>query len=262
MDHKEVGELWDANADDWTKLVRLGYDVMRHQIIAPAFMAMLPEVSGLRGLDIGCGEGANTRLLAQEGEKMAGIDISSKFVRYAQEAEAEAPLGVEYRQGSAVDLPFTDGSFDFAAAFMSFMDIPEHELVISEAYRVIRPGGFLQFAIIHPCIHTSHLRWVTDESGVRVAVECGGYFTRQTGQIDEWIFSAAPPELRNALPKFRIPRFTRTLSDWLNLLLDSGFILERLDEPHADEETAVRDPRVADTRIVAMVLTVRCRKPA
>ena len=94
MDHKEVGELWDANADDWTKLVRLGYDVMRHQIIAPAFMAMLPEVSGLRGLDIVCGEGANTRLLAQEGEKMAGIDISSKFVRYAQEAEAEAPLGV------------------------------------------------------------------------------------------------------------------------------------------------------------------------
>jgi trans-aconitate methyltransferase len=65
MDHEEVGRLWNANADAWTKLSRAGYDVYRDYLNTPAFFTMLPDVDGLSGLDIGCGEGHNTRLLAR-----------------------------------------------------------------------------------------------------------------------------------------------------------------------------------------------------
>jgi SAM-dependent methyltransferase len=68
--------------------------------------------------------------------------------------------------------------------------------------------------------------------------------------------------LRRAHPPFEIPRFHRTLSEWLNAALDVGFSIERIAEPHADEETAGRVPRIADTRIVAYYLHVRCRKAA
>ena len=70
MDHIEVGRYWNRNADAWTALARAGYDVYRDHLNTPAFLAMLPEVAGLSGLDIGCGEGHNTRLLARRGARM------------------------------------------------------------------------------------------------------------------------------------------------------------------------------------------------
>jgi trans-aconitate methyltransferase len=69
MTHEEVGQYWDGNAEAWTLLARAGYDVYRDHVNTPAFFAMLPDVAGLTGLDIGCGEGHNTRLLPTAAQK-------------------------------------------------------------------------------------------------------------------------------------------------------------------------------------------------
>ena len=262
MDHKEVGKMWDENAEVWTKLARMGCDVYRDYLNTPAFLAMLPDVRGLTGLDIGCGEGHNTRLVPRRGAKMTAIDISPAFIKHAREEERRQPLGIDYQVASAVDLPFRDASFDFEMATMSFMDIPEHDKVIREAYRVLKPAGFLQFSITHPCFMTPRLKSVRNEKGEKVAYECGDYFRELHGEVEEWIFGAAPPELKATLRKFRIPRFTKTLSRWLNLLIDAGFVLERFCEPYADDETVKKCPHMADTRIIAYSLIVQCRKPA
>ncbi len=123
-------------------MVRAGYDVARDSLNTPAFLEMLPEVDGLSGIDVGCGEGHNTRLVAERGARMVGVDISETFVRHASEHEARKPMGIQYRRASAVELPFGDASFDFAVAFMSLMDMPEIERVLAEVFRVLRPGGF------------------------------------------------------------------------------------------------------------------------
>src|SRR5512136_126309 len=120
MDHKQVGRYWDGNAEVWTTLVRAGYDVYRDYLNTPAFFAMLPGVRGLAGLDIGCGEGHNTRLLAQRGARVTAVDISETFVRHARALEEREPLGIRYQVASAVELPFAGGAFDFATGFMSF----------------------------------------------------------------------------------------------------------------------------------------------
>src|ERR671916_3059740 len=96
MDHEEVGRYWDGNAEAWTELVRAGYDHYRDGLNTPAFLAMLPGVDGFAGLDLGCGEGHNTRLLAERGARMTGIDISPALVRHAREAEQAHPLGITY----------------------------------------------------------------------------------------------------------------------------------------------------------------------
>ena len=87
MDHKEVGRYWNGNAEAWTELARAGYDVYRDYLNTPAFFKMLPDVKGLTGLDIGCGEGHNTRLLAEVGARVTAIDISQVFVRHAAQLE-------------------------------------------------------------------------------------------------------------------------------------------------------------------------------
>src|SRR5262245_37403193 len=150
MNHEEAGRYWNGNADAWTKLARAGYDVYRDHLNTPAFFELLPDVTGLAGLDIGCGEGRNTRLLAKRGARTTAIDIAEKFIGHAKKTETDAPLGIDYRVASAAALPFADGTFDFATGFMSFMDVPETDRVLREAFRVLKPGGFLQFSITHP----------------------------------------------------------------------------------------------------------------
>jgi hypothetical protein len=145
---------------------------------------------------------------------------------------------------------------------MSLMDVPEPERAILETFRVLRPAGFLQFSISHPCFMTTRWRAVKDEHGTKVAVEVGDYFENQNGAIDEWFFSSAPPEVREGTQPFRIPRFTRTMSQWLNLLLDTGFTIERVGEPYPGDDAVRQRPRLARARVVADFFHVRARKPA
>ena len=82
------------------------------------------------------------------------------------------------------------------------------------------------------------------------------------GEVEEWLFSAAPPEVHADTRPFRVPRFTWTLSEWLNLLIDTGFVLERFGEPHPSDEAVQKRPRLQAAQVVALFLHVRARKPA
>ena len=260
MNHREAGEHWNANADVWTRLARAGYDTYRDRLNTPAFFEMLPDVAGQAGLDIGCGEGHNTRLLADRGARVTGIDIAERFVHHARQAEAAEPRGIDYRVASAVELPFADATFDFATAFMSLMDIPETGRVLGEARRVLRPGGFLQFSISHPCFATPHRRNLRNEEGITYAIEVGDYFRELDGDVEEWIFGAAPAEVRDGLRRFITPRFTRPLGKWLNLVIDAGFVVERVEEPRPSDDAVREWPSLQDAQVVAYFLHVRARQ--
>jgi ubiquinone/menaquinone biosynthesis C-methylase UbiE len=260
MKHTQVKQYWEGNADTWTKLARAGYDVYRDHLNTPDFFKILPAIAGLSGVDIGCGEGYNTRLLAKNGAKVTALDISQIFIQHAKQLEKQEPLGINYLVASGVELPFPDSAFDFVTGFMSFMDIPETGCVLAEAYRILKPGGFLQFSITHPCYDTPHRRNLRDENGTTYAIEVGDYFQNLQGDVVEWLFSAAPMEVREKLPKFKAPRFTRTLGQWLNLLIDKGFILERIEEPRPSDQVVLDCPDIQDAQIVAYFLHIRARK--
>jgi SAM-dependent methyltransferase len=262
MDHLTVGEYWNRNAEAWTKLARAGYDIFRDQLNTPAFLELLPSIEGLQGLDLGCGEGHNTRALARRGARMTGLDIAETFIRHARAEEARAPLGITYHHASAVILPYPAASFDFATAFMSLMDIPETDEVLAESFRVLRPGGFLQFSITHPCFNPPHRRVCRDEQGLATAIEVGDYFVDARGRVDEWIFGAAPRAAREGLEAFRVPRFHRPLADWLNLLLAAGFTLERAAEPRPTSAALREYPALHDAEAAPYFLHLRVRKPA
>jgi SAM-dependent methyltransferase len=260
MKDDEVGRYWDQNADAWTALSRAGYDLYRDGINTPAFLEMLPDLKGLAGLDIGCGEGSNTRRVRERCASMAAIDVSPKFIEFAMEIERRDPMGIRYQVASAQALPFREEVFDFATSFMCMMDVPDQAKALSEAHRVLRPGGFLQFSISHPCYDTPHRHNLRNAQGQTYAVEIGRYFEPIDGRIDRWIFGGAPRELKAQYKPFEIPRFHRTLSEWLNLIVGAGFSIERVGEPHASEELARSVPALQDTRVVAYFLHVRCRK--
>ena len=262
MDSKDVAAHWERNADAWTRTSRSGHDIYRDALNTPSFLAMLPSVQGLQGLDVGCGEGTNTREVAERGARMTGIDIAPTFIRHAQDTEKDQPLGIDYRVADALDLPFEAGCFDFATAFMSLMDVPDQETALAEIHRVLRPGGFLQFSILHPCFVPPTRKTLRDKDGVCYAVKVADYFKETRGQIDRWMFSTVSPEERAGLDLFTVPRFHRTLSAWVAMIRGAGLAIEEFAEPMASEEVARAHPTVADTRVTPLFLHVRAVKPA
>jgi SAM-dependent methyltransferase len=223
---------------------------------------MLPPVHGLCGLDIGCGEGSNTRKLVRLGASMLAIDVAPTFIRYARDAERADPLGIAYLVADAADLPFVSASFDFATAFMSMMDMPNHGAALREAARVLRTGGFLQFSLLHPCFVPPHRRVLREPDGTTRAIEVGGYFDATDGRIDTFRFENVPEKERKKTEPFRVPRFHRTLSGWVHLIVEAGLVIERFGEPHVSKEVAKAEPALEDTLEAPIFLHVRATKSA
>ncbi|MEC8893984.1 MAG: SAM-dependent methyltransferase, partial [Candidatus Poribacteria bacterium] len=109
--------------------------------------------------------------------------------------------------------------------------------------------------------NTPHRQNLRDLEGQTYAVEVGDYFKNPKGKIKEWIFGTAPPEMKAGLPKFKIPQFTLTISQWLNLLIKTGFSLEYVNEPRPDDKTVRACPEIQDAQVVAYFLHMRVRKP-
>lgn len=219
--------------------------------------ALLPPVDGLLCLDLGCGEGHNTRLLAGRGARVVALDVAELFIAAAATQERQ---GIRYLLGDGALLPFCGSGFDAVTAFMSLMDVADPERTLLEVARVLRPGGFAQFSVVHPVMSTPIGRWVHDDQGVRQARVIGGYFYQ--GPLTEtWSFSTAPAHVRDRHQPFTITYARRTLTGWLSAVLAADLIIEAIAEPHADEQTAATHPEVADTQIAPYCLIVRARKP-
>jgi SAM-dependent methyltransferase len=108
------------------------------------FAARLQFAPGSNLLDIGCGLGGASRYFAGEwGCRVSGIDVTPEYVAVATALASRIGLSehVNYRQGSALDLPFGAASFDGAYMFHVGMNIPDKHKLFAEARRVLKPGG-------------------------------------------------------------------------------------------------------------------------
>jgi SAM-dependent methyltransferase len=249
--------IWSRNAAAWTELSRAGFDRYRDLVNTPAFFALLPPVTGLLCLDLGCGEGHNTRLLAAAGAQVVAVDIVEAFIAAAAGAGRD---GIDYLVADGSALPFRAASFDTVTAFMSLMDVADPERTLGDVSQVLRPGGFVQFSVSHPVMSSPDGRWLADDQGRRSARAVREYFYH--GPVTEsWTFGAALAAGRGLHRPFTITYARRTLAGWLNAVLAAGMVIEAVAEPCADERTAAAHPEVADTRIVPYFLLIRARKP-
>jgi demethylmenaquinone methyltransferase/2-methoxy-6-polyprenyl-1,4-benzoquinol methylase len=101
---------------------------------------------GGHALDVGCGTGLFTfelaRIVGSTG-RVVGLDSCPEMLARAREKCARTPFreAVEFLEGTAVELPFPDGSFDCAATAFTLHTVPDLEKTLSEMIRVVRPGG-------------------------------------------------------------------------------------------------------------------------
>jgi len=118
----------------------------RRRLATQELAALLAPQATDRIIDIGSGLGGPSRYLAATyGCQVSGIDLTSAFVETATALTARVGLSdrVDFRIGSALDLPFPDASFDCAWSQNVAMNIADRPRYYAEAHRVLRPGGRL-----------------------------------------------------------------------------------------------------------------------
>jgi SAM-dependent methyltransferase len=122
---------------------------------------------GVRGrtLDLCCGFGRHTLLLAESGADIVGLDLSSDLLRSARELpDYERHLAGRLLRGDAREVPFRAGLFDsLVLLFSSFGYFGElgDQRVLREIARVLRPGGVAVLDLMNPDFVRANLR---DES--------------------------------------------------------------------------------------------------
>lgn len=233
--------------DQW-----IGAHPMNEDPFFPAVEALMGEVAGLHICDLACGQGRVARHLANRGARVVGIDLSAKLLAIARRHEETNPRGIEYVQADAQNLSEqVPGLFDGVVCFLALMDIPDLPSTLHSVARILRPGGWFVFAILHPCFHTSQSgERETPEGAVRTI---GKYFVE-----GYWRSDTRPG------PPGKIGAYHRTLSTYVNTLTDAGLQLMHVNEPGAPS-TMLDSPSLSHLnrsvwQEVPTVLVASCRK--
>lgn len=182
---------------------------------------LLPDFHGRRVLDLGCGYGWHCQYAAEHGAAcVLGTDISQKMLEAAR-ARNPGP-SIEYRQAAMEELRFPDGSFDVVLSSLAFHYVKDFRPLVRSISRWLTPGGSFVFSVEHP-VFTAYgsQDWYYGPDGEILHFPVDNYYLEGPREA---VFLGE-----------RVTKYHRTLTTYLDTLLENGFRLTRVVEPQPPE---------------------------
>ena len=213
----------------------------------PAVRALIPDLTGRRVLDLGCGFGWTARWMRERGAaSVLGLDLSETMLARARADTADP--AIQYRAADLEGLDLPDDAFDFAFSALAFHYVRDFDRLVRAIGRALTPGGGLVFTVEHP-IYTAAARpgWLTDPNG------------RKTWPVDQY---ALEGERRTNWFVKGVLKHHRTLGTTLNALIRAGFAIQAVEEFAPTTEQISRSPDLAEELERPMMLIVSARKAA
>jgi ubiquinone/menaquinone biosynthesis C-methylase UbiE len=209
-------------------------DTVQDAVVLPGAERLLSPAPGKRYLDIACGEGAFTRLIARKpGVKVAGFDASPSLIERARKL---APKGADYLVADARDFAakFAPASFDGAACMLAIQNIDDFAAVFADAAKVLKPGARLVIVMNHPAFRQLRQSgWGWDENR-----------KLQYRRVDKYLGAYDVPVQAHpgAAPDVVTHSFHRPLQAYVKALAKRGFTVVDLEE-WTSHKTSDRGPK-------------------
>lgn len=188
----------------------------------PALQRILPDFSGKRVLDLGCGYGWHCRYATEHGaSSVLGTDLSEKMLTEAKQRSAHP--NIQYLRGAMEDLEFSEASFDVVFSSLAFHYVKDFSALVRKIYRWLRPGGSFVFSVEHPVFTACGSQdWYYNADGKILHFPVDRYFYE--GQRDAVFLGE------------HVVKYHRTVTAYLETLLQCGFRLQHVIEPTPPED--------------------------
>lgn len=198
----------------------------------PVLRAMLPALRDKRVLDLGCGFGWHCKYAReQHARSVVGVDLSEKMLAYARENNNDS--AIEYRRLAIEDINFEAGEFDVVISSLALHYVENFEVVCHKIHHCLVSGGTFILSVEHP---------------VFTALAAQDWHYGSEGERLHWPVDDYQKEgLRQA--RFLdndVVKYHRTITTYVNALIDSGFRIMKLSEPQPTQETLDKYPEMRD----------------
>jgi len=209
--------------DDYLKLYK--HDQGESSRETQAVIRMLQLQPGQRVLDLACGFGRHSVLLAEKGFAVTGYDISESFLKKARELADSLAVGLELQQGDMREIPY-DGEYDAVinmfTAFGFFENEEEDLKVLQGVHKALKPGGQFLMDVINrefALSKTLARRWTRESDMFMLEERFFDYFRSRLELINKLILPTG--EVKEATYSIRL----YTLTEMLELFNKTGLVL-------------------------------------
>jgi SAM-dependent methyltransferase len=194
--------------------------------------AMLPEIAGLRVLDLGCGFGWFCRWAQEQcALSVTGLDVSEKMLARARELSDPS---IRYVAADLDALHLVRHSVDLVYSSLAFHYLRNLDLLLGEIAGALVPGGRLVFSVEHPMFTApAHPQWIRDAGGAK-AWPINDYL-KEGPRLTNWL---APGVIKQH----------RTLATYINLLCLHRFRILHLEEWGPNDKQLAATPELDDER--------------
>lgn len=211
----------------------------------PAVLKMVPDLSGKRVLDLGCGFGWFARWAREHGAaSVLGLDLSANMIARAR-ADTDDPA-IEYRTADLEEIELEEASFDFAFSSLAFHYVEDFARLVRRVHRALTAHAHFVFTIEHPIyMAAAHPRWFTDEEG------------RKTWPVNRYSIEG---ERRTDWLAKGVLKHHRTIGTTVNTLIRSGFAIRELVEFAPTAEQIAENSDLAEELERPMMLLVAAQR--
>jgi SAM-dependent methyltransferase len=211
----------------------------------PALRALLPDLRGLKIVDLGCGAGWFCRWAREHGAALVlGIDISGKMLERAEAMTADS--AITYARADLEQLELPQAGFDLAYSSLALHYIENLEPLFSTIHRALVPGANFVFSIEHPIyMAPRNPGWIVDANGCRTwPVDS---YQIEGKRITNWLADG-------------VVKYHRTIGTTLNLLIRHGFTIRHVEEWGPSDAQIAAEPDLAEERERPIFLLIAAQR--